>query len=1058
MKPYTTERLLYLTTAALTVPVSLKAFEVIPYREPLSRQTQNKYVASQLISSKSSSISDDDLTSHTRSRRANDDFFEELRDANIEEECNTEKCSPEEALEWFQSQGQGDREMRAFWKTKVESCRKGAKGQRPCHKHNTKQCHQGWGKHKCVCKKGWSGDDCTKDIKECLMVPPPCLPGYLCADNSRAENDIGYTCAPAGGWKGWTKTSEKKKDALGNEWIVIENIDECNNEEKAGAKSGMSLCQANQECKDTPGDYKCDCKSGYMLKVSGVGDECVDIDECSDNTHNCDKNAKCENNSGSFECKCNDGYHYGVQDSRSDQCVNINECLDFGSSICDDRTTKCTDTIGSYTCDCLYSGTKNVPMANSTMQTCVNIDECATGNYNCPDYSTCRDLDSTDINNHYMDIKKKPQERTFECVCDDGKFPRADNITKEVYKCVDCGWVYENPAKMTLTKPDGTTAEVDFADVNDVCNQPEQLESCVKNKGKGWELSYTQVGTTCSCGTESKDDDKTGENCGGKDTRSKNENHICQCNFEPCKVSEWSSAGNECQADCVEGGKDEQAGIVEEYLTCDCPSGNDGKCIFSIAPEENESRIRGDKAQISSNKGLVIGEYEMAIGEKLTRSVACKADCSTKCDFDPTVEINTVIPEMEKRAAAILSLNNDAYRQRREYVIDESSGDISSGDEGGQYATTIAQLTVSATTDSYLATPEAATVIDATSFIGDDVEEPGIVPVPTVTGKTVVYNTPFTEWAVVGACSSTCGAGLVTETRQCKPFCSKYCKKYESTHNLTQTLECSNSNGLRHPPCATCTGSGAWSEWTACMPKGTRSRRRDRCDNCSAEEMRSPKCYQEEDCIATPLFTETPQPPTSDPSSPCDTHANCQKCQQICHFNTTRGECGCGCLPGFTMHCDEATCLPDKESYEYNAPTSSGCPDGNWFNFDGRCYLASETTMSYEKSQEFCAGYGAKLAVVTSREANFWLGYQFLENKDVYWLGLESSTGRVGTYRWVDGTPFGFNRWYSSHPKRRQTRARMCVMSNWSTSGEWYSLPCDGYSARAACSKRSGYV
>jgi hypothetical protein len=48
----------------------------------------------------------------------------------------------------------------------------------------------------------------------------------------------------------------------------------------------------------------CTCNSGYSL--SNDGTTCIDIDECSTDTHGCQQ--ICINTDGAFRCECNSGY------------------------------------------------------------------------------------------------------------------------------------------------------------------------------------------------------------------------------------------------------------------------------------------------------------------------------------------------------------------------------------------------------------------------------------------------------------------------------------------------------------------------------------------------------------------------------------------------------------------------------------------------------------------------------------------------------------------------------------------------------------------------------
>lgn len=72
----------------------------------------------------------------------------------------------------------------------------------------------------------------------------------------------------------------------------------------------------------------------------------VDIDECTEKTHNCHLNATCSNTVGSFVCKCESGFRGdGVE------CIDINECWKPEDNTCKDKEV-CLNLIGGYECTC----------------------------------------------------------------------------------------------------------------------------------------------------------------------------------------------------------------------------------------------------------------------------------------------------------------------------------------------------------------------------------------------------------------------------------------------------------------------------------------------------------------------------------------------------------------------------------------------------------------------------------------------------------------------------------------------------------------------------------
>lgn len=86
-----------------------------------------------------------------------------------------------------------------------------------------------------------------------------------------------------------------------------------------------ALCQHRCQESTGSGRFECSCYEGYRLANNGR--DCVDVDECSEGTHNCDtSNERCSNTDGGFQClaklslnvveKCQPGYYFNITYNR----------------------------------------------------------------------------------------------------------------------------------------------------------------------------------------------------------------------------------------------------------------------------------------------------------------------------------------------------------------------------------------------------------------------------------------------------------------------------------------------------------------------------------------------------------------------------------------------------------------------------------------------------------------------------------------------------------------------------------------------------------------------
>ncbi|XP_069699509.1 fibrillin-2-like isoform X2 [Periplaneta americana] len=181
-----------------------------------------------------------------------------------------------------------------------------------------------WGPHCEICptptsddyqdlclESGYSVDG--HDVNECEQVPSPCK--FACQNT-----DGSFICSCPIGF------------VLNPDGVSCRDLDEC--------ATGRHICQ--HECVNTQGSYKCSCPKGY----NQVGDQCIDINECVEQTGTCPPPGNCINTLGSFKCICPRGFKL---DSTGTFCTDADECTD--DSKCP-YGYGCQNVVGSYRCAC----------------------------------------------------------------------------------------------------------------------------------------------------------------------------------------------------------------------------------------------------------------------------------------------------------------------------------------------------------------------------------------------------------------------------------------------------------------------------------------------------------------------------------------------------------------------------------------------------------------------------------------------------------------------------------------------------------------------------------
>ena len=381
--------------------------------------------------------------------------------------------------------------------------------------------------YQCHCEDGYEGifsEGTLKciDINECTNNSHNC--NFACINTIGSFECQTPDCTSLGCSHECDQGQCKCPTGMELNGVTCVDIDECS--------LGTHHCPLNTDCINTSnhvfGGYQCHCKTGYTSDISTGSFKCVDVNECAINVNSCLTDETCLNTDGSFVCSpsetddndecamgthqcpvnsycsdtfkrinplgyncyCNDGYHCeGCYTGSPFVCTEIDECTlgthqctvdevcknTEGSHVCIDD--QCASLACSHSCENSQCACPQGMTLDNDQLTCVSVNECLTGEADCPPNSQCIDTTTSRLN-----------PKGYRCECNAG-LTLVNDICVDVNEC---------------------TLEIDNCTNTQVCENTVGSFVCVeKCVEMGCSHSCTDAVCTCPQGMELGPDNLT---------------------------------------------------------------------------------------------------------------------------------------------------------------------------------------------------------------------------------------------------------------------------------------------------------------------------------------------------------------------------------------------------------------------------------------------------------------------------------------------------------------------------------------------------------------------
>ena len=139
----------------------------------------------------------------------------------------------------------------------------------------------------------------------------------------------------------------------------------------------------------------------------------------------------------------------------------------------------------------------------------------------------------------------------------------------------------------------------------------------------------------------------------------------------------------------------------------------------------------------------------------------------------------------------------------------------------------------------------------------------------------------------------------------------------------------------------------------------------------------------------------------------------------------------------------EPTTMPTTTTTEPETTTApmTECPEA-WSRFEDSCYWVFEDGRTWPAAKEGCQEIapGAHLASANSEEENTYIESLYAYSSYYVWLGGTDSS-EEGNWTWSDGSPFTYEKWYSSEGNDGTTQNCLALDTD-SHDQYWFDLGC----------------